>query len=150
MTNTENIEFSASNVLEINDRVSIPMAQLQFRFSRSGGRGGQNVNKVETKVELLFDLKRSLAFSQSEKDMLLHRLRTRLDSDGILHVVADGSRSQWKNRQEALERFAEVLKKSLAIQKRRIPTKKSAASRERRITEKKRRGEIKRMRSGGW
>ena len=134
------------NKIEINDTVSIPLAEIDFRFARSGGKGGQNVNKVETKVELRFNIRGSRSFTDKDLEHLLKRLATKIDSSGNLSVIAQRSRSQFDNREEAVTKFTELLRKALQPQKKRIATKVGKASKEKRIQSKKRRGETKRMR----
>jgi ribosome-associated protein len=130
----------------VSKSLSIPESEISFRFSRSGGPGGQNVNKVSSRVLLEFDIMNSPSLSDAQRRRLLHRLELRLDGDGVLRIQVDDSRSQWQNRQIALKRFAELLSDALKVQKRRIPTRRSAAANSRRLEAKKRRGDIKRGR----
>jgi ribosome-associated protein len=120
--------------------------ELDFSFSRSGGPGGQNVNKVSTRVDLRFDVQRSSAFSDDQKSQLLHVLRSRLTKDGILHIQSQASRSQWKNREEAVRKLTVLLSKALSKRKRRLPTKRTRSSREKRFRAKKQAAAIKRRR----
>ena len=130
----------------INSRLKISRSELHFKFSRSGGPGGQNVNKVETRVELLFDVQHSPSLSEAEREHVFKYSQTKIDNDGMLHVVAQDSRSQWKNRQEAVQRFAALLQKALKPKKKRIATKTPTAAKQKRLEEKKRRSKIIRSR----
>jgi ribosome-associated protein len=136
-----------TELLIITHTVSIPLSEFTFRFARSGGRGGQNVNKVETKVELLFNVANSPSLSDEQKEQILKKLESRIDSDGILHIVAQEHRTQNKNREEATKKFVELIKNALAKRKKRVKTKPSAEAKEKRLEEKKRRGGIKQKRS---
>jgi len=126
--------------------IRISRSELSFRTARSSGPGGQNVNKLETRVELEFDIPNSISLTGVQKQILLDRLSSRINSKGVLRIVSQESRSQWTNREHATEKFIDLLEKALRPRKTRLPTKPSYQSRERRIRAKKRRGEKKRMR----
>ena len=127
----------------INDRLEIPDGELSFTTARSSGPGGQNVNKVETRVTLLFDVDGSPSLSQGQKNRLRRRLATRVNKEGVLRVVSQRHRTQAANRQAAVERFAELLRAALRRRRRRIATRPSAAARARRLEGKRRRGLLK-------
>jgi ribosome-associated protein len=135
-----------TDAITINNHLNIPMSELRFKFARSGGKGGQNVNKVETKVELLFDVVNSPSLSGHHQDMIHKNLRNQIDSEGLIHIISQESRSQWKNREDAVRKFTELIRKALKPKKKRIPTKITLGGKEKRLTSKKRRGEIKKMR----
>jgi ribosome-associated protein len=135
----------ASHVV-ISHSLKIPIAELQFRTSRSGGPGGQNVNKLETRAELLFDVAHSVYIPEHLRQRLLNNLSFKLDSSGVLRIVAQDSRSQWKNKQLAIERLSSLLKSALKVRKKRISTKPTKTAREGRLRMKKARGETKRLR----
>src|SRR5512138_2109804 len=103
------IQFQEVSGLEIRPGCVIPYGELEFRFSRSGGPGGQNVNKVESRVELMFHPGRSRVFTAAERDRVLVALGERLEGDGALRVTAEESRSQWENRRRAMEKLAMIL-----------------------------------------
>jgi ribosome-associated protein len=132
--------------LEVRAGVVIPGREIRFRFARSGGPGGQNVNKVESRVELLFDVATSVAFSDAQRHRIRSALANRLDADGVLQIAVQESRSQWQNREIALQRLAEMLSTALTPRKKRVATKPSRGSKEERFRAKKKRGEIKRNR----
>jgi len=124
----------------------IPVSELVFRFSRSSGPGGQHVNRSETRVELLFDVRTSPSLTDGQRQRLLQRLRTRLDKEGVLHVVSSETRSQSENRMRSLARLQTLLAGALRRRKRRIPTAPSAASRERRLSYKHAQSRLKQSR----
>ena len=99
------------------------LQELVFKASRSSGAGGQNVNKVASKVELIFNLEDSLVFNAEEKNRLRNKLQSRLTNEGVLLLQCEESRSQHKNKELVIERFFEMISKALIIPKKRIPTK---------------------------
>lgn len=133
--------------IEINSTVIIPEKDLHFQFTRASGPGGQNVNKVSSRVELLFDVSASSSLSEMEKETIRSKLKTRLDSGGVLHIASQESRSQWKNRASAVEKFAELLRGALAVRKKRMKTKPSRSAKEVRIKSKKNLSTKKKLRS---
>ncbi len=132
--------------LIVSQDVSISSYELKFATSRSGGPGGQNVNKLETRVELRFDIAGSRSLSPEQKTLLLERLRSKLDSEGVLRIVVQESRSQWQNKQIALEKFAELIRIALKPRKKRNPTKPTKSAREKRLRSKRIRSERKKNR----
>jgi ribosome-associated protein len=122
------------------------LEEVSFNFSRSGGKGGQNVNKVETKVELIFNVPDSNLLSEELKDRLKKKLENRLDSEGNLHIVAQSERTQMGNRKKAIGKFVELIGKALIKDKKRIKTKKPKAVKEKILEEKKKHAEKKRYR----
>jgi ribosome-associated protein len=126
--------------------VAIPLDELQFRFSRSSGPGGQHVQKSSTRVELLFDVANSPSLSEHHRGRVLERLSGYIDSRGVLHLAVQSERSQYRNRQEAVERFQALMSRALKKRKRRKATRPTAASKERRLEGKRRRGQVKRLR----
>ena len=130
----------------INSRISIPMSAVTIQFARASGPGGQNVNRVETAVELTFDLMHSPLFMEMERQRALSKLKSHADSDGVVHVVAQSERSQLRNREEATRRFAQLLRDALVIPKRRRATKPTRGSVEQRLAGKRRDSQIKRTR----
>lgn len=134
--------------LVVRPEVVIPSSELTWRFSRSGGPGGQGVNTTDSRVQLSFDLAASPSVPEVLRHRALRRLAQRLQ-DGSVTVTASESRSQWQNRRAALGRMAELLQQAMAEPGRpRRPTRPSRASVERRISGKKARGRVKELRRG--
>jgi len=138
-------------VIRIRDGLAIPESEITFTASRSGGPGGQNVNKVSSRVTLSFDVPASTALSEEQKRKITGRLATRINKDGVLRIVSQKTRSQDMNRNDALERFSDLLRGALTEQRSRIKTRVPAGAKERRIEEKRKRTLIKQKRSKrGW
>lgn len=135
-------------MIRITEQLSIAPEEITFAASRSGGPGGQNVNKVETRVTLRFDLAGSPSVSDEQRERLRSRLATRITKEGVLHVTAQKHRTQAANREAALLRFIELLQEALAEAKQRQPTRVSRAAKRRRVEAKRLRGERKRERAG--
>ncbi len=121
--------------------------ELKFKTSRSSGSGGQNVNKVSTKVELRFDVENSSLFSDIEKNRIKTKLKNRITNEGILILTSDSERTQLGNKKKVLELFFEILEKALRKPKKRIKTKPTRTSKEKRLKEKKIQSEKKRLRN---
>jgi ribosome-associated protein len=138
-------------VIHILPGISIPADELRFAASRSGGPGGQNVNKVSSRVTLTFDVLASTALSDEHKQAIMKKLASRINKDGVLRVVSQRTRSQELNRADTIDRFSELIRRALTPQRPRIRTRVSAAAQKRRIEEKKKRAFIKEVRSKkGW
>jgi ribosome-associated protein len=127
----------------IDDRLEIPDTELDFATARSSGPGGQNVNKVETRVTLLFDIDASSSLSESQKSRLRNRLATRINKRGVLRVSSQRHRTQAANRQAATERFVELVSAALRRRRRRVATHPSARARAHRLDHKRRRSRLK-------
>ena len=126
--------------VQISSSVRIPISELQFKFSASGGPGGQNANKVATRVELRFDVAASPSLGPYQRARIIERIGTEV------RVVADDERSQLRNRQLAVERFRERMVAALHVEKTRRPTRPSKGAKERRLSDKRRLSERKRDR----
>lgn len=130
----------------INPQLILPGAELHYRTARSRGPGGQNVNKTETQVELLFDVAHSPSLNEQQRHRILSKLKNLIDQEGVLHLTAQSERSQLRNREIVTARFQELLAAALRVPKKRKRTQPSTASKERRLQGKKRRGQIKQLR----
>jgi len=121
-------------------------SEVFFRTARSGGSGGQNVNKVETMVEALWDIAASRFFEAEEKALIAEKLETRINKDGLLHVRSSETRSQLENKEVALGKLQELVAKSLLKPKKRKATRPTKAAKERRLESKKKDSQKKVMR----
>ncbi|HWP83506.1 MAG TPA: alternative ribosome rescue aminoacyl-tRNA hydrolase ArfB [Bacteroidota bacterium] len=134
------------NLIAINEHLRIPRSEILFRTSRASGPGGQHVNKVETRVELLFDVRRSPSLSEDQREKIVAALAPQIDREGVLRIVSRESRSQWQNKQKAVERLVRLLQKALRPRKKRMKSKPPASAQEKRLQEKKKLSEKKRFR----
>lgn len=127
--------------------VKLPHNELRFEFSRSGGKGGQNVNKVESKVQLFWNPFDSSILTSNQKERLGKKLANHINWRGEIMVVASSERSQEQNREVAVQKLQALVKRGLSVPKKRTPTKPTKASKERRLESKTRRSMIKYTRS---
>jgi ribosome-associated protein len=126
--------------IRVTRSVVLPLAEVELRYSRSSGPGGQHAQKSETRVEAVFDVEASSALTDAQKRRVIAK------TGPVLRAVAQDERSQVQNRDLAIERLVERLRDALRVQRRRVPTKPSAEARERRLEAKRRRSELKRLR----
>jgi ribosome-associated protein len=131
--------------LRINDTITIPEAELEWRFLPTGGPGGQHANRSATRAEVVFDLGASTTFEDDIKMRMLEQLGNRAPG-GVVTVAEDSSRSQWRNRQGARARLAALLRDAMRVEPMRRPTRPSRAARRRRLEDKRRRSHKKQMR----
>jgi ribosome-associated protein len=119
------------------DKFQNILSEVSYKSSRSGGKGGQNVNKVETKIELSFDILNSKYLTDDEKKLIVKKLTNRIDKSGILKLTSQTERSQYQNKLKANRRLIDIIKKSLKKEKKRLKTKPTKISKENRILKKK-------------
>jgi ribosome-associated protein len=126
--------------IRVTRSVTLPVEEIQLRFSRSSGPGGQHAQRSESRVEAILDVEASGALTEAQKRRVIAR------AGPILRAIAQDERSQWRNRELASERLVETLREALKIPRKRRPTKPTKAARERRLEQKKKRSETKRLR----
>ncbi|MDR0787296.1 MAG: aminoacyl-tRNA hydrolase [Gemmatimonadota bacterium] len=132
--------------VKITPKLEIPLSEISFRASRSGGPGGQHVNTSSTRVELLWDAAQSPSLTPEQRERVLVKLRSRINAEGVLSLASSTTRSQFRNRQDALERFATILARALEVPRPRRQTQPPRAAREARLEAKHRRAQIKSLR----
>lgn len=133
-------------LLRISDELAIPLAELSYRATRSGGPGGQHVNTSATRVELLFDVASSPSLDDEQRARIMERLANRLDAGGVLRLASSAQRSQHQNREDVTQRFAKLIADALIERKARKKTKMPRAAKEARLQEKKKRAQVKKHR----
>ncbi|MBA3413175.1 MAG: aminoacyl-tRNA hydrolase [Actinobacteria bacterium] len=126
--------------IRVTRSVVLPLTEVELRFSRSSGPGGQHANTAETRVEALLDVEATSALTDAQKRRVLAK------AGPTLRAVAQDERSQWRNRELAVDRLVEQLRKALKVERSRVATKPTKASRERRLESKKRRSNTKKLR----
>jgi len=134
-------------MIRITDQTAISEDELIFKVSRSGGPGGQNVNKANTRITLLFDVAHCESLSDEQKQRILKHLETRADKNGVIRVVSQKFRTQNANRNAAVERFQQLLRDALRIRPVRRKTKIPNAVRKQRLEEKRQRSQLKQQRA---
>jgi ribosome-associated protein len=130
----------AGESIRVTRSVSIPRSEIELRFSRSSGPGGQHAQKTESRAEAIFDVERSVSLTDAQKRRVIEK------AGPVLRAVAQDERSQWRNRELATERVVEELREALKVKRKRRPTRPSKAARERRLEQKRRRSQTKRLR----
>jgi ribosome-associated protein len=126
--------------IRVTRSVAIPASEIELRFSRSSGPGGQHAQRTESRVEAIFDVDGSTGLTEAQKQRVIAK------AGPVLRAVAQDERSQWRNRELAVERLVESLREALRVRRPRKPTQPSAQARERRLEAKRRRSETKRLR----
>jgi len=126
--------------IRVTRSVTLPRSEIELRFSRSSGPGGQHAQKTESRVEAVFDVQASSALTERQKSRVVGK------AGPVLRAIAQDERSQWRNRKLAVERLVEQLRAALRVERPRRPTNPTKASRERRLEQKRRRSEVKRLR----
>ena len=137
-------------MIQVCDGLALDESELRFTFARSGGPGGQNVNKVSSRVTVWFDVKRSPKLSEDQKQRVLDRLAGRINRNGVLHVACREHRSQSANREAVVERLASLLAWALSENPPRRLTRIPVRSRAARLEEKRKRSRLKTARSRAW
>lgn len=140
----------SQDAIIITPNLKIPLGELDLRFSRSGGPGGQHANRSESRVELLFDVSNSPSLSQEQRELIIARLGSWIDGEGVLHLASSESRSQHRNRMTVIARLQSLLQRALRPSKRRHPTRPPRAAQEKRLETKRRQSAKKRARRSGW
>ena len=126
--------------MRVTRSVTLPLSEIELRFSRSSGPGGQHAQRTESRVEAVLDLETTTALTPAQ------RKRAIAKAGPVIRAIAQDERSQWRNRELAVERLVEALRAALKVDRPRRPTSPTAASRERRLEQKRRQGEKKRLR----
>jgi ribosome-associated protein len=134
------IAAMAGESIRVTRSVSVPRSEIELRFSRSSGPGGQHAQKTESRAEAVFDVDASSSLTPAQKR------RVTAKAGPVLRAVAQEERSQWLNRERAIERVVEQLREALKVERKRRPTKPTKASKERRLEQKRRRSTTKRLR----
>jgi ribosome-associated protein len=130
----------AGESIRVTRSVSIPRSEIELRFSRSSGPGGQHAQKTESRAEAVFDVESSTALTAAQKRRVVAKVGP------VVRAVAQDERSQWRNRELAIDRVVEALREALKVERRRRPTKPTAAAEQRRLEQKRRRSQTKRLR----
>jgi ribosome-associated protein len=139
--------MSSDTALHITNELVIPLSELHFQFSRSGGPGGQHVNRSATQVELTFDVAGSPSLNEAQRARILAALRSYIDTRGTLHLTSQTTRSQHRNRAEVTARLQGLLQRALHTPKPRRPTRPPPQTKEQRLAEKRHKGMIKKARA---
>ncbi|NIN71615.1 MAG: aminoacyl-tRNA hydrolase [Gemmatimonadetes bacterium] len=130
----------------VSKRITVPDDEISFRATRSGGPGGQHVNRRATRVEASWNVRLSTALTDEERERILKKLASRIDKDGVLRVVADDERSQHRNKELAKQRLRDLVARALRVPKRRKKTRPPKSAVEKRLESKSRRGQVKKLR----
>jgi ribosome-associated protein len=146
LNSKDDVHAQGKQAIVVSNRLRIPPREYTIAFSRSSGPGGQNVNKTSTRVEVRFNIRSSNVLSETQKQILSETLAHRIDGQGSLRVVEQRSRSQAGNRELALKKLGELLRKGLKKTPKRVPTRPTRSSQELRMLGKRRKSETKRLR----
>ena len=133
-------------MIHVTSTLSIPKRELQFRYSTSGGPGGQHANKVATRVTLLFDVQHSCSLTETQKKRIIKHFPTRINASGMMRVVSSKHRSQRANKESTIERFATLMAEALKYRKQRKKSGVPLKSKRRRLEQKRKRSDLKRQR----